>query len=287
MNAKLSEHIYSYGDWGAKFICTPLVIDIFARRKIFFGRETNRFSGHEVFYFGATAKVEPYTSFNDAAFNFWTMGAFSYSASWLPPEMEVGRYCSIANDFVVFYDRHPLEWATSSSITYEGLIPPDCPDHREGYLAFLAAHKDFNQGSFPSTWPHRAREPDPRINHDVWVGQSVKLARNINIGTGAVIAAAAVVTKNVDPYMIVGGVPARVIRPRFNEKLIERFLQSKWWEYDPSIFKTCDYKNPEKFLDEFENLKAKTNLKPFAPEPITYQCIVDDLIRSLEITSQG
>src|SRR6185312_17482182 len=97
-----------------------------------------------------------------------SMGACSYAESELPLELRVGRYCSIALGCAVFLDRHPIEWATTSSITY------DCAE-RDGYRSFVAAHRDFNRGAFMPTPPRRRLEPLPRIGHDVWIGQHAQL----------------------------------------------------------------------------------------------------------------
>lgn len=80
---------------------------------------------------------------------------------------------------------------------------------------------------------HVEPEDYPTVGHDVWIGANVTMSAPINIGTGAVIASGAVVTKDVPPYAIVGGNPAKVIRYRFSSELIARLLDSAWWEYDP------------------------------------------------------
>src|SRR5262249_7054657 len=72
------------------------------------------------------------------------------------------------------------------------------------------------------------------IGNDVWTGHNVNVTAGVNVGDGAVIAAGSVVTKDVPPYAIVGGVPATVIRYRFSEKTIERLLRVKWWELELS-----------------------------------------------------
>ena len=79
------------------------------------------------------------------------------------------------------------------------------------------------------------------IDNDVWIGYEAVIMAGVHIGNGAIIAARAVVTKDVPPYTIVGGIPARKIRSRFDDTTIELLQQLKWWDWDPAkISKNLD-----------------------------------------------
>lgn len=143
-----------------------------------------------------------------------SIGAFSYVAGRTNlQECDVGRYCSIAHDVQVGLGEHPASYLTTSPVGYHG----DFWRWATNYRALI----DFDTSS--------ARI---RIGHDVWIGADVIITGGVTIGTGAIIAAGAVVTKDVAPYTIVGGVPAKPIRMRFPDQIAERLLRSAWWNYD-------------------------------------------------------
>jgi virginiamycin A acetyltransferase len=289
MGQGIWDHLVAAGDWGAEFRCTPQVIEMFNNRKIFFGvYDAIDFSGDEVVRFDSLTELEPYSFFNSHLI--WSMGSFSFSwsdlpgsFSSLPSKFKVGRYCSIAEECKVFHSGHPIDWATSSPV-----VSPtrrENPVARAGKEEGICGHyirNGFYSDRFDGSWINHENEIKTAIQHDVWIGWRVQLARNITVGTGAVIATGAIVTKDVEPYMIVGGIPARVIRPRFTEKIIERFLKSKWWEYGPGIFELCDYKNPEKFLDDFEQLKEDKTVLPYNPDKTTFRHIMNDLMNNMD-----
>jgi acetyltransferase-like isoleucine patch superfamily enzyme len=94
------------------------------------------------------------------------------------------------------------------------------------------------------------------IGSDVWIGQGARLMQGIRIGHGAVVAAGSVVTKDVPPYAIVGGVPARTLRQRFSEAVIQRLLEISWWELDFNEISRLapHFSSPEALFQNLEDL---------------------------------
>lgn len=121
---------------------------------------------------------------------------------------EVGSFVSIADSAVIGGARHPIEWASTSPVFYEG---------KDSIV------KKFSRFDLPS-------HETTIIGSDVWIGDRAIIKAGVQIGHGAVIGMGSVVTKNVPPYAIVGGNPAKLIRMRFDENVIEHLLASKWWE---------------------------------------------------------
>ncbi|MCX2688520.1 CatB-related O-acetyltransferase [Pseudomonas sp. DCB_AW] len=77
-----------------------------------------------------------------------------------------------------------------------------------------------------------SNESEVIIGHDVWIGRGVTVKRGVTIGNGAIIGAGSVVTKNVEPYSIVAGLPAKTIRMRFSDIIISKLLELEWYNYD-------------------------------------------------------
>lgn len=145
------------------------------------------------------------------------IGEYTYGLPTVLPgiraKLRIGRFCSIAEGVVI-----DLGWS-----------------HRTDLAT------TYPLWAFPEDWP-RARDLNPLdvlfvpkgdvvIGNDVWIGREAIIMPSITIGHGAVIGARSVVTKDVEPYSIVAGSPARVVRKRFDEKTIERLLVIRWWDW--------------------------------------------------------
>lgn len=210
-------------------------------------------------------EIEPYSTFwAGSGRSLISMGAFSYTHSFLPHSVKVGRYCSIALGLRIMGESHPTDWISSSPVFY---------NQRLMMHTFAADHEvELEQHSFDQP------ESDITIGNDVWIGEHVTLARGISIGDGAIIASNATVTKDVPPYAVVGGVPAKVIRPRFHEKTVEELRDIAWWRFSPDQLNGFDPKYPRDLAALLAE-RITDGLKPFSPAIVTY-----DDFKSIENT---
>jgi virginiamycin A acetyltransferase len=209
-----------------------------------------------------SARIEQYCDWtNGRVFN--TMGAFSYQMSGAAL-LSAGRYCSIAHNVDTLGARHPIEHVTTSSFTYGAARP-----------SFEWARSELLGGRPDMVQPAVPTGPVPDLEHDVWVGQAALLQRGITLRTGCVVAAGAIVTKDVPPYAVVAGSPARVIRLRFPEQIVERLLASRWWEFHPRILFDLDIRDPERFLAAVEDDQGR--LEKFDPAVLTWQDVLTSL----------
>ena len=140
-----------------------------------------------------------------------------------PKETSIGKYCSISHNVLIGLSSHPLKFLTTHTFCCKGSNPDiyggGPPMRDEGKIAFETC-------------------PPITIGNDVWIGRKAIIMDGVTIGDGAVVGAAAVVTKDVPPYAIVAGVPARIIRYRFDESTRERLLKSRWWDYPEEFIAT-------------------------------------------------
>lgn len=132
----------------------------------------------------------------------------------------IGRYCSIGSDVMIVFGSHPAKQFVSTHPAFYSLNNPVglnyCP--QKLYDEFKYVDEDHKYYC--------------NIGNDVWIGNGVKILQGVTVGDGAIIATGAVVTKDVLPYEIVGGVPARTIGERFCKEEIMFLMKLKWWEKD-------------------------------------------------------
>lgn len=186
-----------------------------------------------------------------------SMGAFSYSYSPLSPELTIGRYSSIARGLQFFGTGHPVDFVSTSPFIYLPI---------ENSL-LLQPYVDSNTEFSNTIFRGKGGALDVVIGNDVWIGQNVTIKYNCKIGDGAIVAANSVVTKDVPPYAIVGGVPAKIIKFRFDKDIINAFLNIKWWNYNITDLNGFEFQHPSKFIENF--YKKQDTLKEYRPQVLT------------------
>lgn len=136
------------------------------------------------------------------------IGRHSYmNGGSIRASVEIGRFCSIGRNVTLSAGDHPLDSITTHPVAWQARVPTRRPVESD----------------------RMRRHQKTVIGHDVWIGDNVVVLPGVHIGTGAAIGANAVVTRDVAPYEIVGGVPARPIRKRFDDAMIADLLRTEWW----------------------------------------------------------
>ncbi len=144
----------------------------------------------------------------------------------------IGKFVNIASLVRINPGNHPTDWVSMHHCQYR----------RAGY--------GFNEQDDAAFFAWRAAQP-VTIGHDVWIGHGATVLAGLSIGNGAAVGAGAVVTKDVPPYAIVAGIPAKVLRCRFPKGIVDRLQQIKWWDWDHETIKER--------LPEFRDVRTFVN----------------------------
>lgn len=150
---------------------------------------------------------------------------------------DIGKFCSIASHACINPGNHPMWRVTQHHSTYR----------RVQYRFAESDDAELFQ------W---RREHRVTIGHDIWIGHGATVMPGVTIGTGAVVGSGAVVTKDVPPYTIVAGVPARPIRARFPEPVVRQLLDIAWWDWPRELLEERfeDLYDLESFVEKYGKL---------------------------------
>jgi acetyltransferase-like isoleucine patch superfamily enzyme len=183
----------------------------------------------------ATSKIESGSSVYFSSFDRYSFCGYDCELY----HADIGSFTSIANQVVIGGARHPMEWVGMSPVFYKG---------RDSVRMKFSEHE--------LNLPERTS-----IGHDVWLGHSAIILSGVHVGNGAVVGAGAVVTKDVPPYAIVAGNPAKLIRYRFTEDLVNELMEIKWWDInEENLFKLAILaEKPKEFIRYFRELNLICN----------------------------
>ncbi|MDQ0163635.1 DapH/DapD/GlmU-related protein [Bacillus alveayuensis] len=164
------------------------------------------------------------------------LGDYSYTGQFcILQNVEVGKFSNIAAMVRIGPTAHPMERPTLHHITYRRKMYGVDKKDDEKFLAWRTEQKTY-------------------IGHDTWIGHGAIIMPGVKVGNGAVVGSGAIVTKNVDPYSIVIGIPAKHLRYRFDDQTIKRLEEIRWWDWSYETIKNRIEdlsSNIETFLDKY------------------------------------
>lgn len=175
-----------------------------------------------------TSKIEAGSEIVNSTFDKHSFCGYNCEIS----NCSIGSFTSIANNVVIGGGMHPMDWVGMSPVFYEG---------KDSVKAKFSEHKRVN--------PLRTV-----IGNDVWIGRNVLIKQGVNIGSGAVVGMGSVVTRDVEPYSIVVGNPAKLIRKRFDDNMVAALLHIAWWDMPEEQLKkyAAYFNNPQKFISLYK-----------------------------------
>jgi acetyltransferase-like isoleucine patch superfamily enzyme len=194
-------------------------------------------------------QIEPCVQFREGIFDIETIGGYTYMGgrdTFMRHIRSIGRFCSIAADINAGQVEHPTDFLSTASLLYG-----DWTAQWPSLKSFYSRNGDNVATAIAKCRAQMAKSAGKIvIGNDVWIGYGAYLSRGITIGDGAIVAAHAVVTRDVAPYAIVGGVPAKIIRYRFDAPTIEALSDLRWWNYGLNALEGVQFDDIERAVKQ-------------------------------------
>lgn len=190
-----------------------------------------------------------------------SLGAFSYAVSGWYFACRIGRYVSIGEKVEAGRGDHPTDWLSMSPFQY--MPPTEVFEPGTGF----PGGENYKTLGLPSSLITRPATQVKliEIGHDVWIGHEAYIRPGVKIGNGAIVGARTVVTRDVPPYAVVAGNPARVRKMRFPDKIIERLEELQWWRFAISDLKDITFDRVDVAIEEIAGRIAENKIQPYEP----------------------
>lgn len=236
-------------DEESRNICKSVSIDI--QDDVLFGFPRRR----EVY-------IEPPAEIRRGVYDIDVIGAFTYLGgreTFMRHISSVGRFCSIASNVVSGQIEHPTNSLSAHPLFEGGFGWYQLADFKNENADMIRKAREVARDRLAE------RNRKIVIGNDVWIGEGAFIRRGIEIGDGAIIASRAVVTHDVEPYAIVGGSPARVIRKRFDEAIIAELTRLQWWLYGLSALGGVDFTDVDAAITTIDKNITAGRAEPYVP----------------------
>lgn len=194
-----------------------------------------------------------------------SIGAFTYFSGncIINKADKIGRACMINRDVIIGLANQSVNSVSSYFIFGEAKCEWLDPFHSISASERKETHQKQRQKEF-------VRKSTVLIGNDVWIGAGAQILLGVEIGDGAIIGAGSIVTKNVPPYCVAAGNPARIIKKRFSDELIERLCKIKWWEYGIDIMNGLDVTAPEMCVKMMEKRIKNGDIQKYKTEKFVF-----------------
>jgi acetyltransferase-like isoleucine patch superfamily enzyme len=215
---------------------------------------------------GRTTQFETPVQIREGDYDIDFVGAFSYfggRGALLLHVGKPGRFVMIGGGVTMGQAEHPTNQLSCHPILQGGFEKwPGVFEYQQANTQFVAKSRAQRNEE------HAARFGKVQIGNDVWIGESAYIRRGVSIGDGAIVAARSLVLSDVAPYTIVAGAPARLIRPRFAQPLIDALLRLRWWDYGLTALADVDPTDIENAVWRIDDNIRSGRARPYHPQII-------------------
>lgn len=179
-------------------------------------------------FFGKRVYIERFCILHDVKVEEYSYIAYSSSLF----SCDIGKFCSISSNVKIGLANHPIDMVSTSPVFYSKI----------NRLGVKWVENEQVSNKLPKTI----------IGNDVWIGTDAIIMSGLKIGDGSVVAAGSIVTKDVEPYSVVAGIPAKVIKKRFDNNTVDNLLKIKWWSWDDGKIKSnlTYFTEPKALIDK-------------------------------------